>query len=81
MSSKEYNEVEYSSDEEYIKKKKKKRIPKLPRKNVIIKNADKDTGWMESWDKPKHRSPADLIHSYRLLAMGGCGRGKTNYMK
>ena len=36
---------------------------------------------MESWDKLKHRSPADLIHSYRLLAMGGCGRGKTNYMK
>ena len=71
-----------SSDDEVKKKrKKKKKIPKLPRKNVVIKNADKDTGWMESWDKPKNRSPADLIHSYRLLAMGGCGRGKTNYMK
>ena len=71
-----------SSDEEVkVRKKVKKKIPKLPRKNVVIKNADKDTGWMESWDKPKNRSPADLIHSYRLLAMGGCGRGKTNYMK
>ncbi len=47
------------------KKKKKKKIPKLPRHNIIIKNADKDTGWMESWDKPKNRSPADIPHSYR----------------
>ena len=63
------------------KKKKKKKIPKLPRHNIIIKNADKDTGWMESWDKPKNRSPADIPHSYRALFLGGCGKGKTNLMK
>jgi hypothetical protein len=75
--------MEYYADsnEEKIKKKKKHKIPKLPKRNIVIKNADKDTGWMESWSSSKNRSPANLIHSYRLLAMGGCGRGKTNYMK
>ena len=77
----------YGTGEEEVKKKrgpgKKKRIPGLPKdKVVVIKNADKDVGnWMETWDVPKKRSPGHLIHSFRLLALGAPGRGKTNYMK
>lgn len=64
------------------KKRKKKRIPGLPNKIVVIKNADKDVGnWMETWKYPKKRSPAHIPHSFRLLALGAPGRGKTNYMK
>lgn len=63
-------------------KKKNKKIPKLPSKVVVIKNADKDVGnWMESWDTPKNRSPGHLIHSFRLMALGGVSKGKTGYMK
>jgi hypothetical protein len=48
----------------------------------VIKNADKDVGnWMETWSKPKHRNVGHLPHSFRLLALGGVSRGKTNYMK
>ena len=39
-----------SSDEEVVKKKrkkKKKKIPKMPNKLVVIKNVEKDGGWME----------------------------------
>jgi hypothetical protein len=64
------------------KKKKTKRPPALPDHCVVIKNADKDVGgWMESWSVPKKRSPGHLPHSFRLLALGGVGRGKTNYLK
>jgi hypothetical protein len=38
---KEYNEVEYSSDEEDIKKKKKPKIPRAPRKITPLPNPDK----------------------------------------
>ena len=76
---------EIDSDGEMKKKRKprrRKRIPKLPNECIVIKNRDKDVGnWQESWDYPKKRSPANLIHSYRLLALGAPGRGKTNYMK
>ena len=61
---------------------KKKRVPGLPNEVVVIKNADKDVGcWSETWNKPKKRSPGHLPHSFRLLALGAPGRGKTNYMK
>ena len=64
------------------KKNKKYRAPKLPSKVVVIKNVDKDVGnWMETWSKPKKRNPGHLPHSFRLLALGGVGRGKTGYMK
>jgi hypothetical protein len=64
------------------KPKKKKRIKGLPNKVVVIKNADKDVGnWSESWDYPKNRSPGHIPHSFRLLALGAPGRGKTNYLK
>lgn len=76
-----YN-VDYDEENERKKKKKKKKIPSLPNKVVVIKNADKDVGnWMESWDYPKKRSPAHIPHSFRLVALGAPGRGKTNYMK
>ena len=70
-------------DEPILKRhRKKKRIPSLPQHNIIIKNADKDTGsWKESWKKPKKRSPGHLPHPFRLLALGGVGRGKTNSCK
>ena len=61
------------------KKKQKKKIPKLPRRNIIIKNADKDTGWMES-NKPG-QNPGLLCHPFRLVALGNVGRGKTNSSK
>lgn len=70
-----------SSDEEQPKRKQKKRIPKLPDRLVRIKNKDKDIGWMETWDKPKNRSLGHFPHSFRLLILGGCGRGKTNVIK
>jgi hypothetical protein len=55
-------------------------VPKLGRKIYIIKNADKDTGWMESWgDAPKNIGK--IPHPFRLLALGGVGRGKTNNLK
>ena len=69
------------SDEKKVKKIKKKKIPKLPKRSIVIKNKDKDSGWMESWDYPKGRSPADIPHSYRLLALGAPGKGKTNQIK
>ena len=53
---------------------------KLPNKVVVIKNADKDVGnWMEKWTSK--RSPACIPHSFRLLALGKPGVGKTNVMK
>jgi hypothetical protein len=79
-------DLPYQDEEEPEKRirkpKKKKRIHGLPNKVVIIKNADKDVGnWSESWDYPKKRSPGHIPHSFRLLALGAPGRGKTNYMK
>jgi hypothetical protein len=69
-------------EKKYRKPKKKKRIQGLPNKVVVIKNADKDVGnWSESWSYPKTRSPGHIPHSFRLLALGAPGRGKTNYMK
>ena len=64
------------------KKKKGMKIPKLGEQIVVIQNAEKDKGnWGESWNKPKNRSPGHLPHPFRLLALGGCGRGKTNSIK
>ena len=64
------------------KKKKMEKIPGLPEKCIIIKNADKDSGdWMESWNKPKNRSPGHIIHPMSILALGIPGRGKSNMLK
>lgn len=52
----------------------------MPKKLIVIKNVDKDKGnWVEQWkDKNKiGRFP----HPFRLLALGGVGRGKTNTLK
>ena len=74
------------SDSEEEKKKKKSRqlnraVPKLGNRVVVIKNADKDKGnWMERW-KPGTRNIGRIPHPFRLLALGGVGRGKTNTMK
>jgi hypothetical protein len=68
--------------ERRAKRNKSRVIPKLPSKVVVIKNTDKDVGnWMESWNKPKRRNIGHIPHSFRLLALGGVGRGKTGYMK
>jgi hypothetical protein len=84
-------EVTESSDEEEheaklakIRKKRhaKRKIPKLKNEVIVIKNQDKDKGnWMESWSKPKNRSPGCIPHPFRMLALGGVGRGKTNSLK
>jgi hypothetical protein len=64
------------------KPRKKKRIPALPKHNIIIKNADKDVGnWKEDWDHPKNRDISHIPHSFRLCALGAPGKGKTNYLK
>lgn len=63
------------------KPKKKKKIPRLPERIVVIKNSEKDTGWMENWEVPKKRSPGHIIHPFRLLSLGGVGRGKSNSCK
>lgn len=62
-------------------KRKKKRVPKLPNEIVRVKNADKDSGWMESWKDNPNRSPGCIPHSFQLVCLGSCGRGKTNAMK
>jgi len=80
---------EYNSDGEEVeevrkhrKPRRKKRICGLGGSVVVIKNVDKDVGgWMESWDKPKTRNPGHIPHPFRLLALGGVGRGKTNSLK
>ena len=77
-SSQVYNEHEEPKKK---RKKKKEKIRPLPNKVVVIKNAEKDSGWMENWDYPKKRSPGHLIHPFKLLALGGTGRGKTNCIK
>jgi hypothetical protein len=67
-----------SSDDE-IKRKKKPKIPKLPNKLIVIKNVEKDGGWMETWKKG--RKPGHIIHPFKLLALGGTGKGKSNCLK
>jgi len=67
------------------KKKKKKHKNKLEKYKLTdevhwIENADKDTGWMETWGE-KGRSIGAIIHPYRALFLGGCGRGKSLVMK
>lgn len=53
---------------------------KLPDKVHWIENADKDAGgWMEKWYEG--RPIGCLPHSFRLLALGGCGRGKSLQLK
>ena len=80
MLSSEY--IDKTEKKRKYKERRKKRVPALPNEIIVIKNADKDTGgWVETWSKPKHRSPGHLPHSFRLLALGGVSRGKTNYMK
>lgn len=70
------------SERKINRRKKGVRIPSLPNKIVVIKNADKDSGnWMESWSKPKKRCIGHIPHPFRLLALGGVGRGKTNSVK
>jgi hypothetical protein len=75
-----HSEIYCQNEEENLKKKRKPKIPDLPNRIVVIKNSEKDEGnWMEKWDKT--RSPGFLPHPFRLLALGGVGRGKTNCMK
>lgn len=62
------------------KKKPREKAPKLPNKIQVIKNVEKGS-WNEKWDKPKNRSIACLPHPFRIAALGGVGRGKTNTLK
>ena len=55
----------YEEEKRKPRKVKKKRVPSLPNRVVIIKNADKDVGnWSETWKKPIRRSPGHIPHSY-----------------
>jgi hypothetical protein len=71
--------IEDSDDDVKVRKIKKKKIPKLPTQNIIIKNADKDTGWCEKWVPGQNIGL--LPHPFRLVALGSVGRGKTNSCK
>jgi len=63
-------------------KKANRAVPKMPKnKLIVIKNAEKDTGWQESWKTPKSRSLANFPHPFRMIASGSVGRGKTNTIK
>ena len=76
------DELHHDETKEKKPRRKKKRVPKIPNELIKIKNSDKDTGnWMETWDEPANRSPGCLPHSFRLVCLGGVGRGKTNAMK
>jgi hypothetical protein len=70
-----------SDYEEKIKKKikRKKKCKDIGDKIIIIKNVEKDSGWMEKWKKGQ--SPGLIPHAFRILALGGVGRGKTNILK
>jgi len=57
-----------------------RKVPKLPNRVVVFKNADKDGNWYEKYDK-KHKNIWRLPHPFRLVASGSCGRGKTNTCK
>lgn len=78
----EVQDLHLDETEEKKVTRKKKRVPKLPNELVRLKNSEKDKGnWMESWKEPENRSPGCLPHSFRLVCLGGVGRGKTNAMK
>lgn len=73
-----FSKIFYIMDTKKTKKNKMKKY-QMSDKIHFIENLDKDTGWMETWDKG--RSIGCIPHSFRLLALGGCGRGKTMQMK
>ena len=75
------DELHRDEREEKRQKRKKKRVPKLGNDIVVIKNKDKDGGWVENWQEPPNRSPGCIPHSFRLVCLGGTNRGKTNAMK
>ena len=53
--------------------------PKLPRKIVVVPNADKG-GWVESWARPKNRHIGLFPHPTRAIFCGNTGLGKSNAM-
>jgi len=63
------------------KRKLNRKVPKLPPRTIIIKNADKDGGWMEKWKKNGKDDPGRIIAPFRCLCLGGVGRGKTMNIK
>jgi hypothetical protein len=73
------NLIMQSYDPDKQPKKRKPKIPVLPDELIVITNVEKDGGWMESWTKG--RSPGNIIHPFKLLALGGTGRGKSNCLK
>jgi hypothetical protein len=80
-SSSDTEEHEEKLEKRRKKARSKRKIPKLKNEIVIVPNIDKDGAWVESWKVPKNRSPGHLPHPFRLVALGGVGRGKTNSCK
>lgn len=85
------SDTDYDSEEEKEQRREKAKerrikkhnraVPKMPKnKIVVIKNRDKDSGWMEKWSS-KPKNIGKIPHPFRLLALGGVGRGKSNTMK
>ena len=46
------DELHRDETKEKKPRRKKKRGPKIPNELIRLKNADKDTGWMVTWDNP-----------------------------
>lgn len=63
-----------------VKRKVKKKRPKLPRRLLFIPSSDKD--FIESWkDKGKNPDPLNLPASWRMVICGKPGVGKTCFIK
>lgn len=76
------DEVRQKREQRRVRKMRAKRkIPKLKSEIVVLPNIDKDGSWVEKWGVPKNRNPGHIPHPFRLLALGGVGRGKTNTCK
>ncbi len=63
-----------------VKRRVKKRIPKLPRKLLFIPSSDKD--FIETWkQKGSNPDPLNIPASFRQCILGGVGKGKTMFIK
>ena len=58
---------------------KRSKRPRLPRKLLAFKSNDKD--FIEAWSDIANRDPLNFPLSYRLVATGKPGAGKTRYIK
>ena len=63
------DELHRDEREEKRQKRKKKRVPKLGNDIVVIKNKDKDGGWVENWQE--HQTGVQVVYhiAFALCAL------------